>query len=92
MRNQRDEGIKAIIIRRLGAFYEKCQEVIVYTVSNNRIICQTVVRQVGPYLPQALILEGSCPLYERIRMDRPLVYQLARPGHGWVAMSGKDKR
>ena len=30
---------------------------------------QTVVRQVGPYLPQALSLEGSWSLYERIGLN-----------------------
>jgi len=52
---------------------------------------QTGVSQVGPYLPQALILEGSRPLYERIRTNKPLVYQLSRQGHGWVAKFGRDK-
>ena len=53
---------------------------------------QTGVSQVGPYLPQALILEGSFCLYERTMKDKPLVYQLFRPEHCWVAKFGRDKR
>ena len=36
--------------------------------------------------------EGSSLQYERAERDRPLVFQLSRPGHSWVAKSGKDKR
>ena len=50
------------------------------------------MRQVGPYLPQAPSLERSCSLYERIGANWPLVYQLFRQEHRWVAKSGTDKR
>ena len=37
-------------------------------------------------------LKKSCSLYERTRVDIPLVYQLGRQAYSWVAMYGKDKR
>jgi len=37
-------------------------------------------------------LEGSCPQYERTGTDGPLVCQLSRQRHCWLATSGKDKR
>jgi hypothetical protein len=52
---------------------------------------QTVVRQVGLYLLQALTLEGSWPLYERIRLNEPLVYRLYYQMKRRVAMFGRDK-
>jgi hypothetical protein len=36
--------------------------------------------------------EGSCPQYERTGADGPLVCQLSRQRHGWLATSGRDKR
>ena len=41
---------------------------IVHAFGNKGIIIKCV-RQVGPYLPQALSLEGISPQYERIRRD-----------------------
>ena len=37
-------------------------------------------------------LEGSCPQYERTGADVPLVCQLSRQRHGWLATYGRDKR
>jgi hypothetical protein len=37
-------------------------------------------------------LEGSCPQYERTGTDGPLVCQLSRQRHCWLATFGKDKR
>jgi len=53
---------------------------------------KTCVRQVGLYLLQALTLEGSWPLYERIRLNEPLVYRLWHQLKRRVAMFGRDKR
>ena len=36
--------------------------------------------------------EGGSLQYERIEWDRPLVCQLFRQEHRWVATSGSDKR
>jgi hypothetical protein len=37
-------------------------------------------------------VEGSRSQYERTGAAGPLVCQLARPGQGWIATSGKEKR
>src|SRR5918996_3243054 len=37
-------------------------------------------------------LEEGCPQYERTGTDGPLVCQLSRQRHGWLATSGRDKR
>ena len=39
---------------------------------------------------EQMIPEGSWPLYERIGLDAPLVYQLSRQGHRWVAKCGES--
>ena len=36
--------------------------------------------------------EESCPQYERTGVDGPMVHQLSRQWHSWVAKSGRDKR
>ena len=54
---------------------------------------QNVVRQFGPYplRAQETWMEGR-PQYERTGMDEPLVCQLYRQVHGWLATFGKDNR
>jgi len=36
-------------------------------------------------------LEESCPKYERNRVGGPIVCQLSRQGHSWIATFAKDK-
>jgi len=50
------------------------------------------VRQVGPYLVRALILEEGWSQYERTGLNEPLVYELFCQEQCSVAMFGSDKR
>ena len=53
---------------------------------------QNVVRQFGLSPPRALKLEEGCPEYERTGTDVPLVCQLFRQEHCWLATYGRDNR